>query len=317
MKKFLLKISIFMIIFLIFFSFISSIFVRKGNGYGTDVLSFYNEEKNSIDLIFFGSSHSYSTFSPNILEEEIGIKAYNFSTQQQPLWITYHYMKETLKTQKPKYFVLEILMTSVNNEYMEEGVNRDAIDKMKFSINKIQTINASVEKHSDRISYYINFIKYHSRWNDLMKMDITSLLKSNISKTKGFTYLEGNNGTASKNDITNIKEVKKISKKNTIYLNKIIELANQNNIELILVKSPCTITEESQKYYNYIEQIAKENNIYYLNYNLIYDEIKIDFDNDFYDSGHLNGTAAEKVTKHFANYLNNKFNIKGEKKTND
>lgn len=309
MKKIVLKTMVFIILFLVSFSILTNIFVRKGNGYGTDVLSFYNEEKNSLELIFFGSSHSYSTFSPNILEKETGLKSYNFATQQQPLWITYHYMKETLKYQKPKYFVLEILMTSVNDEYMEEGVNRDALDKMKFSLNKIEAINASVEDYSDRISYYINFIKYHSRWNDLGKSDITSLLNSNISNSKGFTYLRGNAKTAKENDVTNVTEFTKISEKNELYLNKIIELAKENDIELIFVKSPCTITEEKQKYYNYVENIAIQNNIKYLNYNTMYDKLELDFENDFYDGGHLNGAAAEKVTRHFAEYLKNNFDL--------
>ena len=310
MKKFIIKFLVFSLLFIFLFSILTNVFVRKGNGYGTDVLSFYNEPKNSLDLIFFGSSHSYSTFNPIILEAETGLKSYNFATQQQPLWITYHYMIESLKTQKPKYFVLEILMTSVNDNYMEEGVNRDAIDKMKFSFNKIQAINASVENASDRINYYINFIKYHSRWNDLSSSDVKDLLKSNISNTKGFTYLEGKNGTAEKIDVNSISEAKELSEKNEIYINKIIDLAKEKNIELILVKTPCTMTEEKQKYYNTIEKIAKEKNIKYLNYNLIYDVIDLDFENDFYDGGHLNGEAAEKITKHFSKYLNLKKEIK-------
>ena len=266
MKKFLLKLSLFMFLFLISLSVVSKIMVRKGNGYGTDVLSFYNEKKNSMDLIFFGSSHSYATFSPNVLKEETGLVSYNFSTQQQPLWITYHYMIEALKYQKPKYFVLDILMAIKNFEYSSEGVNRDAIDKMKFSKNKIDAINVSVEKLSDRISYYFNIIKYHSRWNELGKTDILSLLHSNISPTKGFTYLKENTAEAVKYDLKDVTNVKKISKKNEEYLKKIINLAKENNIELILVKSPCTTTKEEQEYYNYIELIAKENDIKYLNY---------------------------------------------------
>ena len=313
MKKIIIKVIIFTVLFSISLFMVSKIFVIKGDGYGTDVLSFYNEKENSMDLIFFGSSHSYSTFSPKVLEEKTGLKSYNFATQQQPLWITYHYMIESLKYQKPKYFVLEILMTSVNQSYMEEGVNRDAIDKMRFSFNKIQAINSSVENFSDRISYYLNIIKYHSRWNELSKKDIVDNLKNNISDSKGFTYLKGNVEPAYKNDVTNFKETKKITKKNNLYLKKIIELAKDNNIELILVKSPCTITKENQAYYNYVEEIAKENNIEYLNYNLLYDILELDFENDFYDSGHLKGESAIKVTNHFAKYLIEKYDIQGGK----
>ena len=303
MKKIIIKSTVFIILFALTFTICSNVFVRKGNGYGTDVLSFYNEPKNSMDLIFFGSSHSYSTFSPEVLEKETGMKSYNFATQQQPLWITYHYMVEALKYQKPKYFVLDVLMTSVNEEYMEEGVNRDAIDKMRMSVNKIEVINVSVPKQ-ERLSYYINFIKYHSRWNDLGKTDILSILPSNISNKKGFTYLEGNQG-GTKLDITNIKEKKELSEKNKKYFNKIIKLAKDNGIRLILVKTPCSMTEEKQMYYNTVKELSDKNDLEFLNYNLIYDELELEFEKDFYDSGHLNGAAAEKVTKHFSKYIKN------------
>lgn len=305
MKKIILKLVIFIMLFLTSFVVASKILVRKGNGYGSDVVTFYHEEKTSLDLIFFGSSHSYATFIPSIIKEETNLNSYNFATQQQPLWISYHYMLETLKYQKPKYFVLEVLMTSVDDNYMDEGVNRDAIDKMKFSTNKINVINESVENKSDRLSYYLNIIKYHSRWNELGKVDILSLLPNYHLKNNGYTYLPKGDVKVEKNNIKNYKETKELSKKNMKYLNKIIDLAKENNIELILVKSPVEITEEKQIYYNEVEKIAKDNNLNFINYNYLYDEINLDFENDFFDRGHLDGDGAEKVSRHFAYYLNN------------
>lgn len=305
MKKIILKLVIFIMLFLTSFVVASKILVRKGNGYGSDVITFYHEKKNSLDLIFFGSSHSYATFIPSIIKEETNLNSYNFATQQQPLWISYHYMLETLKYQKPKYFVLEVLMTSVDDNYMDEGVNRDAIDKMRFSTNKINVINESVENKSDRLSYYLNIIKYHSRWNELGKLDILSLLPNYHLKNNGYTYLPKGDVKVEKNNIKNYKEAKKLSKKNMKYLNKIIDLAKENNIELILVKSPVEITEEKQIYYNEVEKIAKDNNLNYINYNYLYDEINLDFENDFFDRGHLDGDGAVKVSRHFAYYLNN------------
>lgn len=222
-------------------------------------------------------------------------------------------MKESLKYQKPKYFVLEILMTSIDYYYMSEGVNQDALDKMRFSLNKLGAINSSIENPSERISYYFNIIKYHSRWNELNSKDFKALLKSNIDENKGFTYLSGSNGFAYENDITNITEIKNISEKNEKYLIKIIQLAKEHNIELILVKTPYTIKDSDQMYYNYVEQLAKENNIRYINYNLMYNELNLNFEKDFYDAGHLNGEAAKKITVHFSNHLKKEFNI-GDKK---
>lgn len=305
MKKILFRIILFFALFILLLQLVSNMFVMKGSGYGTDVISFYNEPKNSLDMIFFGSSHSYSTFSPEIIYKETGLKSYNFATQQQPLWITYHYMKESLKYQKPKYMVVEILMAASSENYMSEAVNRDAIDKMRPSLNKIEVINASVEKIDDRLSYYFNIIKYHDRWNNIIKNDVTDYLRTDPNK--GFTYLNGNRKKAIKTNVKKISEKEKISLKNEIYLNKIISLGKENNIELIFVKTPCSTTIEEHKKYNYVKNIVQSYNYKYINYNEKYDELELDFEKDFYDSGHLVGKAALKVTKHFSNYLKETF----------
>ena len=72
--KNLIKSIIFSTIFIILLHVCSNIFELKGNGFGSDVISFYNLKKNSLDIIFFGSSHSYASFSPDVIEEETNLK---------------------------------------------------------------------------------------------------------------------------------------------------------------------------------------------------------------------------------------------------
>lgn len=308
--KNIIKDLIFIIIFLCLLIVCSNIFVLKGNTYGSDVISFYNEKKNSLDLIFFGSSHSYTTFSPDIIEKETGLKSYNFATQQQPIYITYHYMIEALKTQKPKYFVLETRMLASTEEYASEGVIRDAIDKMKMSKNKIEVIDASIPKEDNKLSYYFNIIKYHSRYNELTKTDIINGITYKGINNRGFKDLPSNESIAIDNtEILKLQESKEITPKNLEYLTKILELAKDNNIKLILVKSPCLLNENDQLYYNWVEEYANSHNIDYINYNKIINELKL-IQGDYYDSGHLSITGAEKVSIHFTKFLNSKYSLK-------
>ena len=83
------------------------------------VEGFYNEPKNSMDLLFFGSSHMYCSIDPVMLQEETGLTSYVFATQQQPLWITCHYMKEALKYQRPEKIFLEVHMVSYQEKYAD------------------------------------------------------------------------------------------------------------------------------------------------------------------------------------------------------
>jgi len=72
MKKVIIVI-VTILLFILIFDKLSLLFVRKGNGYGTDVLNFYKQEKNSIDILFLGSSHAYSSFNPYLIKEKTGL----------------------------------------------------------------------------------------------------------------------------------------------------------------------------------------------------------------------------------------------------
>ena len=96
-----------------------------------------------------------------------------------------------------------------------------------------------------------------------------------------------------------------ISAKAEEYLRKTIELVQKNEIEMILVNSPWPdIREEHQKKYNYVQQIADEYGVPFLNGCLYTEEIGLDYTVDSMgDGGHLNHTGATKYTKWLSDYL--------------
>ena len=81
--------------------------------------------------------------------DEYGIAAYDLGGTIQPLWNTYFYMKEALKTQTPKLIVLDCYTATLTEEYQEESGMIKNTFGMKFSKNKIDAICASAEKSSD------------------------------------------------------------------------------------------------------------------------------------------------------------------------
>lgn len=308
--KNVIKAVVFILIFCVILKVCSDIFVLKGNTYGSDVTSFYQLEKNSLDVIFFGSSHSYASFSPDIIEEKTGMKSYNFATQRQPIYITYYYMVEALKTQKPKYFVLETRMFSEDKEYWEEGVTRDALDKMKMSKNKFDAINSSVEDRKERISYYFNIIKYHSRYEDITKAEIISALKRESIQNRGFKDLPVTSDIIINNDgLLDITEKQNLSDKNLLYLNKMIELAKKNNVTLVFTKAPNQLKEDEIKKYNTVKEIAEENGLDFIDYNTKFADLGLVNEEDFFDDGHVSYRGAVKVSNDFSNYLINKQNM--------
>jgi len=291
------------IIFIIGLDRITLLFVRKANGYGTDIINFYHQKKNSIDIIYLGSSHTYTAFNPYLIEDKTGLKGYILATQQQPIWITYYYFLEALKYQHPKYVVLDVhMLTYSSSDYAEEQSNRDAIDKMKLSKNKLKAIKTSVPK-DERNAYYFNIIKYHTRYKELHKVDLKYTFLGYSIDNKGYIALDYNNQKFNEKDIEFTEEENEIYNKSEKYLEKIIELAKKNNIELILVKTPAIYKKEEYAKLNYINKYLNNKNIKYINF-IDKEKLKIfDYEKDFYDTGHLTKAGSEKFTLEFIKYL--------------
>lgn len=300
--KRIVALAVFFTIFLVLFSLCDRILSRKETEGWWNVTAkidgFYNSPKNEYDVIFFGSSNTYCSFNPLEIWEKTGVKSYVFATQRQPMWATYYYMKDAFKRQSPDLAVLDILMLSKNDEYYDDGVNYTFCDNMPFSIDKVKLAYASAPK-GERFGLLCRFVKYHSRWNELKKEDFEYSRKNMFDYSKGFYVLTSRCNTAVHYELENVTKTEPISPKNREYLEKIIELCQEKDVRLMLVKAPSNSTEEEKKYYNEAEKIARENGIDFVDYNMLYDEIGLDLSTDFFDERHLNIYGAEKFTDYF------------------
>ena len=314
------KIILFLIIFSVIFSYLSELFSRKaleGTWNNTQkTAGFYNAQKNEFDIIFFGSSNTYCSFNPLVLYDESGgVKSYVFATQQQPVWASYAYMKDALKTQTPKLMVLDVLMFSQSEEYYDDGVNYSFMDDMPFSKNKVELAFASAPP-KEALMLLINFIKYHSRWSELTQEDYTFKRSEAFDYLRGYTLLEETASDALPPDGAT-DESAPLGKKQALYLDKIIKLAKRENIPMLFVKAPSNERLSEQKYYNEAEKICKENNIDFIDYNRLYDDIGLVMTEDFYDKSHLNYKGAEKFTRYFWHDIKNRYSIVPGEKSDD
>ncbi|MBQ7985870.1 MAG: hypothetical protein IJ304_01215 [Clostridia bacterium] len=292
----------FLLIFLCLFSFADRILSRKETEGWWNVTAkidgFYNSPENEYDVMYFGSSNAYCSFNPLVVWEKTGVKSYVFATQQQPVWATYHYMVDALKTQDLDLAVVDVLMFSKNDEYYDDGVNYTFCDNMPLSKNKLELVKASAPS-GERFSLACRFMKYHSRWNELKEADFAYNKREMSDYSKGFYVLPTCYDMAEAQDLSGVLEEAPLTEKNLDYLNKIIELCKKEGVELMLVKTPSNATPDEKKYYNTVEKVAKENGVTFVDYNMHYDEIGFDFATDFFDDSHLNVSGAEKFTEYF------------------
>lgn len=315
-NKFLMKSIIFFAIFVLIFVYSSNVLrskqLSKPWDFSMTTSGFYNEKRNTLDVLAFGSSHAYASINPIEIWDKTGIPSYVLATSNQPIWITYYYMKEALKFQKPKVMILDVhMIVDYDKEYGTEAMNYTALNEMKFSKNKVDAIRDSVPKQ-ERVYYYFDLFKYHSRWKEISKYDFDLSYKKKKNKNKGMIFLDGTKPIKNYK-YPNTKKERPLPKKTELYLNKIIKLAKDNNIKLLLIKAPNNPNQQYVESLNTVENIAKHNDIPFINYNKMYRELKIDEEKDFYDPRHLNYIGAKKLSNNLAQYLKENYNLENKK----
>lgn len=271
----------------------------------TIVDGFYAEKKNDIDLIVMGSSNSFCTVDPLVLYEEYGIAAYDFGSSSQPMNISVLYLREALKTQKPRVVALEInMMTSDSASSRSESGLRWGFTNIPLSADKLKCIYQSVgEVNAAYFTYVFPVFRYHNRWKELSRTDYTYFYQDKTNYTKG--YLETQAVSEETVNLTdyNFEGMAWIEEENVAYLDEMLQLCRQKNVELLLFKSP----RESWHRYETeaVRALADARGLKYVDFNELYSDgqIELDMAVDFRDSQHLNDSGARKVTSYLGRYI--------------
>ena len=307
MKKQLTRAGFFLLTIITILYLNSVLSVKSWHGID-QARAMYVQPRNSIDVVMMGSSHIHCNIDTGVLWNHYGIAAFNYCAAQQPLWMTYHYLIEFCKYQTPKVVVIDLYSPALRKEdYQYDWINQ-SLYGMRFSLNKVQMLLASVERH--RISeYFPSFFNYHDRYTELEPEEwlYPITMRDELMSFKGFTpYL---NRVPQERPALTQDESGGISIKSEQYLKQIIEFTQARGIELFLIVSPYISNENEEYVFNRIEEIARDYRVHFRNMNYDYDEIGLDFDADFNDESHLNYWGAYKFTSFLGEELHTRFEL--------
>lgn len=325
--KFICRCMVFICILCICLKYIFQLIVPKfflENTWPTTstYLGFYKIEKNTTDVLFFGSSHAASFFIPQELYNNYGITSYNLGCEQQNLVTSYFWLKEALKYQNPKAVVLEcyILFTYNGEEILNtaESCTRKAFDYMEWSETKMEAVKTicGLDNKQSLLSYYFPNIRYHTRWTGLNENDFKLKEMGNHYELKGYAPLVTCGGR--QDFLPFEKQTETINSASMVslmkeYLEKITNLCKKEDIPLILVKNPSTAGTAEKNIT--IQKYADENGLLYIDFNekTLYEKINYNFSEDNADDGHGNIWGGIKITNYIGEVLKNQFGI--EEKT--
>lgn len=270
--------------------------------------AFYHQPENSIDVVFLGSSHIHCNINTAYLWTEYGIAAYDYSAAEQPLWMTYYWLREFCKTQKPKLVVLDVYSPAAYEADYQYRWMEENLFGMRFSANKLEMMQASVEKK--RLSdYFPAFTVYHQRYTELNGEDWDYLTgRMELQNFKGFHPLFGTehvdlDSLMAASDTAELGAGRTLSAKSEKYLRKIISYTRKRNIPLVLISAPYQKHPDEDVVLRQIEQIAAEEKIPFADFYRELSRIGIDEDRDMNDVSHLNYRGSRKYTAYLAAYL--------------
>lgn len=265
-------------------------------------ISQYYREAGGHDVIFIGDCEVYANFSPLELYRQEGITSYVRGTSQQLIWQSYYLLKETFRYETPKVVIYNVNAMRYS-EPVSEAYNRLTIDNMRWSLDKIGMIRASMTQEEDFLSYVFPILRYHSRFDELTGEDVEYLFKTKDNTWQGYQMHTAIQpvGTLPAKRVQASYDFGDICWN---YLEKMRLLCEENGVEFILIKAPSLYPYWYEEYDAQMQAYARQHGLSYYNLTQQIDEIGLDFSVDTYDSGlHLNLTGTNKLSKYFAKIL--------------
>lgn len=263
--------------------------------------SFYAQTPGTVDVLLLGNSHMGVHVDTATLWQEYGISAFALWGGVQPMWNSYHFLVEALKTQTPKAVVLEIGGLSYDWEYADEATQLKNVAGMRLSRNKWEAVKVTAPQ--DRwASLLLGLPLYHQRYGELTAEDFDYFPWSKgLENYKGSFALYGH-GNFDLGDTAAITELAEISTKSLDYLERIVALCRAENIPLVLVKTPTVDLKKYEPYCNAVEQLAQREGLPFYDFNRMGEQTGITGE-DFYFDTHLNLNGARKLSRCLAELL--------------
>jgi len=280
------------------------------------IQGFYQEEQNSIDVVFFGASEVFPGYSPAYAYEKYGFTSYSYAIDANYTKLIKYQIEEVLSYQSPKCIIIE---TSCYYNPRQEEEKKTALatlrkwtDGIPFSKHKTEIISQLTD--SDQLSYYFPFIMYHGNLENYADIEAEF-----SQKRRGYTYLKGVTSTNKKTvcnslrDVSGDNTIEKLPEKDDIYFKDLLEYCKSLDCKVIFVRFPQRIEDDADYEMfctqNYIDRLVAENGFDFINLDKQFAGIGLNPNKDFYDKHHMNVNGQIKTTEFIGQMLQNKYSI--------
>ena len=257
--------------------------------YGSTWRSYRAEPKDTMDVLYFGSSYAYCDFDPVEIYRHSGLTGYVMGGSEQTMSLTYWYLREALETQSPQAVVIE--PTGVFFEKYQNYTQTN-VAYMPLSLNKLGAIFTAAEPEL-RTGLLFDLWFYHSRWKEVRPSTVkAALTPAQTDDRKGFTPVEG---TAE--DLVLTRNPRPLTdaqyEENLGWLLRCLELCKERGIRAVVLLNPC-YSQCSPEQYQRLEAdlTAGAPEVTFVNWVDAFDDLGLVPGEHLYDGGHLNQQGA-------------------------
>lgn len=260
---------------------------------------FENLPKDSLDYLCVGSSNVFMNINPLHIYKEYGLYGYNYASPMQTVYQSYFYLEQAFETQKPKMVLLDALGIAAI-EHNEEAFSHLGYDYFPLSLVKYRSYQ-KVPYEKD--SYAFPFLRYHTRWNALTKLDFEKNTYREEEDFLGYTPALTTSVCAG-NFYTDDGTETVIANENQDYVAKIAKLCEENGSKLILIKAPNTTWTMGQS--KATAQLAQKLGLTFIDFNAPLEDYSINLSEDFCDaSSHMTIMGANRLSDYLGTHVLN------------
>lgn len=288
---------------------------------------FYSEDENSLDGIYVGSSGAYRFWVPVEAFDKYGMAVYTYGCNSMPIAAIKYAIKDCLKTQKPRFIVVELRNITKIAENTESDAIKGMTDYMPLSKNRGDTIEAlldfAMKNHASAVSLdkteYYRPNKNLSREEREEKHAADTEFVNNMGRYKGFPISES---SFTNMPITPLEYTDALGDLESYYeeiLTDLLDYCDGLDCNVLFVAGPHVAGSERQAKLNTACKMIRERGYEALNYNSIdwAKKIGLNYNTDYYNHRHLNIKGAIKYTDYLAAWLSEEFDIKDHRGDGD
>lgn len=283
----------------------------------TSIDSFYDENKNSLDLVYVGSSNANNHFNSVLAYNEFGFTTGLLSSESQHPSTIKHLLQESMKYQKPEVYVIDI--TRFKDMLKFEDISelnqinyRKTIDAMNFNKNKLNAIEDLIKYNDiprrEYITYYFNHILYHDSWREIGHASFDDEVSGWYRFYKGYQYVSNSNNIVPQKKIVWHNESILLS--NEIYeiLIDLLLFIKDNDLNVLFVLPNIYHSDYDISIFNEVISIIRSYRFDVINFN-VSNDFGLDFETDFYEASHFNVYGSIKYTLYFSQYLKQNYDL--------